>query len=200
MFIIGICGGSASGKTFICNQLYKLLIKTHKTQIIHQDDFYNDIPNDVTLENYDFDCPEALNLNKFKDTICSLKNENSVQVPIYNHTIHKSIGTRMIDQCDILLVEGIFVFVDDELRKLYDLTIYVDASSEVRFSRRIYRDISNERKLNEIITRYLKFIKPAYDKYIHPTKISANIVIINDESDAINFEYIISIISDKLKN
>lgn len=186
MFIIGITGGSASGKTLACHKLFEKLVKRGKNvSVMSEDNFYYGLPDGMSSENYDFDSPEAIDFKSIYESINKLKNEEKdIEIPTYNFGIHKTDGTTTIKFCDVLIVEGILLFTDKKLSELFDLKIYVNASPEIRLIRRIQRDmLERGRDLDSIFKAYLKFVKPSYDKYISPTKSDADIVINNDSND-----------------
>lgn len=185
VFIIGITGGSASGKTLLCHELLKKISEHRTANILSEDNFYYGLPEGISAENYDFDCPESINFDKMYGSLMALKNgEKEVKIPTYNFNNHKSDGETTVKSSDVIIVEGILLFSNQKMCSLFDLKIFVDASPEIRFARRIVRDMKERgRILDSIIHTYLTFVKPSYDKYIAPTKYFADLIINNQLND-----------------
>lgn len=186
MFIIGITGGSASGKTLLCKKIISNIQKSGYTaETLSEDNFYFGLPDGTDASTYNFDSPDAIDFNGLYQAIIklqSLKNKNDkVEIPTYNFASHKQDGVTHLSKCDVLIVEGILLFTHTELNDLFKLKIFVDASPEIRFARRIKRDLQERgNDIDTIINRYLTFVKPSYDTHILPTKAIADIVINNN--------------------
>ena len=186
MLIVAVCGGSASGKTIFCKQLSdKMRNRKISVYVMSQDNFYKNLPDDVDSSTYNFDSPDALNFDIMKEKIFELKyGQNEVCIPLYDFTIHKAVGTHMVKSCDVLIIEGILLFSQEEICKLADIKVYVKASPVVRFARRIRRDVlTRGRTIETVIDAYLKFVEPSYEKYIAPNESLADITVHNDTND-----------------
>jgi len=185
--VIGITGGSASGKTLIAHKIAKFLEEKNKeVTLVSQDHFYKSVPHGTDISTYNFDDPNALDLDELHQAVSILKYGRNVLIPTYNFKIHQRDGQQEIKTARIIIVEGIFVFNNSRLRDLFDLKIFVDASSEVRLLRRIERDIAERgRDISSIKKQYLAFVKPAYRTYIKSTKQYADITIPNEGDETL---------------
>ena len=186
MIIIAISGGSASGKTLLCKELTKNIIdRGLSVSVMSEDNFYFGLPDGIHPDEYNFDCPDSIDFKSMMNAIIKLKSGvDSVEIPVYDFTIHKTTGTTLVKSSDVLIVEGILLFSEEELNKIMDLKIYVNASPEIRFARRIKRDITERgRDLDYVISTYLTFVKPSYEKYIAPTMYQSDIIVNNDSNN-----------------
>ncbi len=184
-YIIGITGGSGSGKTTII----KLLRETFgekELSLVSQDNYYRPREEQEIDENgvVNFDLPNCIDHSKFLADINALRSGKSIELPEY--TFNNALATpRMIkvDSTPIIIVEGLFVFFYEELRELMDLKVYVDASDIVKIKRRINRD-QTERNypIDDVLYRYEYHVTPAFESYILPYKKMADIVINNEHS------------------
>jgi uridine kinase len=183
-YIIGITGGSASGKTYF---LHSLLESFSKDEIclISQDNYYKaqaSVPKDENgIENYDL--PEAIDFELYANHINQLKNGQIVEQKEYtfnNPTVVPKILT--FKPAPVIVVEGIFVFHSEIVSKLLDLRVFIDAKEHIKIKRRIIRD-NNERgyDLTDVLYRWENHVAPTYEKYIEPTKYNADIIINNNQ-------------------
>ena len=176
--IIGITGSSCSGKTTLAN----LLSKLPNTVSISHDSFYKSIPDEITnLNDVNFDDPERLDNEKLKIVINNFKNRSNYYIPNYNFETGKSNG-GITFQCrnnKILIIEGIFLFHDDELTDLFDMKIFVDTDIDECLKRRIERDQVCHGKFlyQDIINRWNRDVLPAYNKYTRKYKNTVNYII-----------------------
>ena len=182
-YIVGITGGSASGKTYFLHQLLAAFSK-EEVCLISQDNYYRTqefVPKDQNnIENYDL--PAAIDFELYAQHIEDLKNGKTVQHKEYvfnNPDVVPKILT--FKPAPIIVVEGIFVFHSQEVAKLLDLRVFIDAKEHVKIKRRIIRD-NNERgyDLADVLYRWENHVAPTYDKYIEPTKYEADIIINNN--------------------
>ena len=179
-FLLGICGGSASGKTSVSHVIFKTLGKDN-CLLFSMDNYYFG-PNDEErkhLSEYNFDRPEAIDLDLVYKHLLILQNNEPIDMPIYNFNgSYRMKETQKIYPNKVIIFEGIFAFVDKRIRDMLNLKIFVDLASDIRLSRRVYRDIKDRaRVLDTILERFHKFVKPAFDTYIAPTKKFADIII-----------------------
>lgn len=186
-FIIGIAGGTGSGKTTLSKRLQSTL--GLKVCLLEQDCYYKDLshlPIHVR-ETTNFDHPNSIDFDRLYADICSLKQGTPVNKPIYSFKTHcREDGTVALHGGDVVIVEGILIFTDERLRNLFDLKIYVEAEDDVRILRRIERDITERgRDLSGVIQQYLSTVKPMHKLFVEPS-ISHADVIIPGESDTSN--------------
>jgi len=178
--MIGVTGGTASGKTTICNSLIKRLSHPFVAHI-SMDSFYRPLTPEErrNIENVNFDIPAAFDWPLFLETLKSLKYTGAAEIPQYSFAEHARLPTKIpIQGADVVVVEGILVLYDKQVRELFSLKIFVDADSDLRLARRLLRDISERgRTVDSVIQQYLSTVKPAFDDYIFPTKLYADMVV-----------------------
>lgn len=184
-YIIGITGGSASGKTFFLNSLLSQF-KPEDVCLISQDNYYrtkDKVPKDENgIENYDL--PEAIDFELFAQHIEELKAGQTVHHQEYNFNNVKAKTTMLeFKPAPIIVVEGIFVFYSYYVSRLLDLKVFIDAKEHIKIKRRIIRD-NNERgyDLEDVLYRWENHVAPTYEKFIKPSKYDAHIVINNNSS------------------
>lgn len=185
VYIVGVCGGSGSGKTSICKSLIGLLPEhiRARTQILSMDCFYRPLSQlqqkQARESKYDFDHPDALDIDRFDDVVQTIKQRKQISIKDYDfvtHTLtlndkHHFDGNTI----DILFVEGIHVFQRPEL---FDLKIFIDVDADERLARRILRDTSERgRSYGGSIAEWRNFVKPNYDNIISKTKVFADIIV-----------------------
>jgi len=209
-FIIGVAGGSASGKTTVCQDIVANLAGK-RVVIISQDSFYKSLGEEarrLAKENkYDFDHPNAFDYDIFVDTVRTIKsgscnnNNKGIEIPIYDFKTHSRVigKTEQLPPADVIIVEGILIFFSQELRELMDMKIFVDTDADVRLARRIRRDIKERgRDLDGVLTQYETFVKPSFDDYIMPTKKYADIIIPRGGANRVAIDLLVQHIKVKL--
>lgn len=176
---IGICGGSASGKTTLC----RLLLDYYRddAQIISQDSYYHDrsgVSADE-IKKINFDDPSSVDLEQLYQDLVLLRMNEPVSTPQYCFNTHSRLMSKTnIRIRKINIVEGLFIFETEKLREIFDQKIYVTADDDVRLIRRIRRDMKERgRDLDSILEQYLSSVKPMYSKHIEPKKDHADLVI-----------------------
>jgi len=177
---LGICGGTGSGKTTISEEISRALGPDHAV-IIHQDSYYLDrslLPSD-DRDRINFDHPSAFDWKLFKRQVRALQEGKSIEKPIYNfHTHSRMPETTRVDPRPVLLIEGILVFDDPDLRKMMDIKVYVDADADVRFIRRMDRDVRERgRSIESIVDQYMNTVRPMHLQFVGPSKRYADIII-----------------------
>eukprot|EP01119_Soliformovum_irregulare_P012321 TRINITY_DN318_c1_g2_i2.p1 TRINITY_DN318_c1_g2~~TRINITY_DN318_c1_g2_i2.p1 ORF type:complete len:349 (-),score=111.65 TRINITY_DN318_c1_g2_i2:434-1480(-) len=201
-FVIGICGGSASGKTSVCNEVIRLL-NVPWVAVLSQDSFYKGLSHEQisSVASYNFDHPNAFDWDLMVETLSSLKEGKIIDVPVYDFKTHsRSKETKQIYGADVIIFEGIMIFHSPELRNHFDMKIFVDSDSDVRLARRIKRDVAERgRDLEGIISQYFKFVKPSFDDYIMPTMKFADIILPRGLENIVAINLIVDDIRDKLK-
>ena len=189
MLIIGIYGGTGSGKTTIVNQIASNF-DTSEIEIISQDSYYNDNSNISYDERckLNFDHPDSIDSKLLHKHLSELKNGNFIKQPIYDFKTHnRTKKTIITNPKKILILEGILIMCYPNIRSICDLKVYINANSKTRMNRRISRDILERgRTHNEVLSRYTKTLKPMHEKFIEPTKIYADYVIENQGNNEIN--------------
>ncbi len=199
--IIGIAGGTGSGKSTVANSIFKKLPEKN-ISILEQDAYYKDqgtIPFEERKKT-NYDHPLAFDTDLLIEHIKSLKENKNIEKPIYdfeNHT-RKSETVNVFPK-EILIVEGIMVFEDSRLRDLMDIKIFVDTDADVRIIRRITRDIDERgRTLESVIKQYFTTVKPAHDQFVEPSKKYADIIIPEGGLNLVAIDIIVSNIENKL--
>lgn len=178
-FIIGVAGGSGSGKSTFAHRI-KDAFPEH-VSMISCDNYY--LPhNDLTLEQralLNYDAPESLEFDLMVKHLEMLKNGQAVSCPVYDFSLHtRSDSTIEIKPQPIILIDGILIFHDVKLRDCMDLKIYVETDADERILRRAKRDMQERgRDLDSVINQYLTTVKPMHDTYVNPTKAFADIIL-----------------------
>jgi uridine kinase len=176
---IGICGGSASGKSTFTNQI-KEYLGLSKCTMLSLDNYYIDFTNEESkVASVNYDQPDSLETDLFASHIVSLKMGKAVDCPIYDFTSHKRLsGLRRIIPLEYLIVEGLFLFNIPGLSDLFNLKIFIDTPSEVRLQRRIRRDsLERGRNKHSIIDQFNEQVQPMHEKYVEPNKTLSDIVL-----------------------
>lgn len=191
MLIIGIYGGTGSGKTTIVNMIASHF-SSNDIEIISQDSYYKD-NSDISYEDrckLNFDHPDAIDFNLLYKHLKNLRKGETVEQPIYDFKIHNRLKkTIQIKPKKILILEGILIMCHAEIRSIFDLKIFINANSKTRMERRIKRDIVERgRSRDEVLKRYIETLKPMHEKFIEPTKIYANYIIENQFNNKLNID------------
>ena len=179
--IIGIAGGSGSGKTTIANEISNQLHQNDRILTITQDSYYKDNENLSMDERkkINYDHPDAFDMELLVKQLKDLMTYKAVEMPVYDFTAHtRSEKTIHTEPADIIILEGILVLSDEQLRDLMDIKVFVDTDEDIRFIRRLQRDTEQRgRTVNSVINQYLATVKPMYNQFIEPTKRYANIIV-----------------------
>lgn len=178
--VIGIAGGSGSGKTSVTNAIYEVY-KEHAVIVIEQDYYYK---NQSHLEmeerlKTNYDHPLAFDTDLLIEHIHQLLNRQAIEKPIYNYALHtRAKDSIIVEPQDVIILEGILVLEDERLRKLMDIKLFVDTDSDLRIIRRILRDINERgRSIESVVEQYLSVVRPMHNQFIEPTKRYADIII-----------------------
>lgn len=201
IFIIGIAGGTGSGKTTVVNQIINEL-PPDEVCVISQDSYYNATDN-LTYDQrskINFDHPRAIDFELLVDHLKRLKNAEIIEQPVYSFVTHnRTKDTIKTHPRKVVIVEGILIFNNRELRDLCDIKIFVHADADERLIRRVRRDISERgRDINEVLSRYQDTLKPMHQEFIEPTKNFADIIIPNDRYNTVAIDVVRSVISERL--
>lgn len=201
MLIIGIAGGTGSGKTTVVNQIVKEL-PTDEVCVISQDSYYKATDNLSYEERtkINFDHPRAIDFELLIKHLKNLKKGKTVNQPVYSFVTHNR--TKDIFKTHprkVVIVEGILIFNSEELRDLFDIKIFVHAETDERLIRRVRRDITDRgRDIDEVLNRYQKTLKPMHQQFIEPTKNFADIIIPNDRYNTVAIDIVRSVINERL--
>ena len=201
MLIIGIAGGTGCGKTTVVNQILNEFPKG-EVGIISQDSYYTDTTHLSYEERVkiNFDHPRSIDFELLVNHLKALKNNKTVQQPVYSFVEHnRTKDTVITHPRKVLIVEGILILTNPELRDMFDIKIFVHADSDERLIRRLKRDIAERgRDLDEVISRYQNTLKPMHDQFIEPMKEFADIIIPNNKYNTVAIDIVRSIINERL--
>jgi uridine kinase len=179
-FLIGVAGGSSSGKTTISERLVDLTGEEHLSRI-ELDSYYTDRSSEAmdVRRQANYDHPDAFDWPLLNDHMAALANGASVEVPIYDYAEHNRSGrTRTVPPKKIIVVDGILVLWDRALRERFDLKIFVDTAPDIRFIRRLQRDVADRgRTAQSVIDQYMSTVRPAHERFIEPSKRYADVII-----------------------
>ena len=202
MLIIGIAGGTGCGKTTVVNQILNELPEG-EVGVISQDSYYKDTSHLTYDERVkiNFDHPRSIDFELLEQHLNQLKKGESIEQPVYSFVKHNRTGdTINTKPRKVMIVEGILILTNPELRELFDIKIFVHADSDERLIRRLKRDISERgRDLEEVLTRYQTTLKPMHQQFIEPMKEYADIIIPNNKFNTVAVDIVKTIISQKLK-
>ncbi|KAM0935961.1 putative transferase [Dioscorea sansibarensis] len=200
-FIIGVAGGAASGKTTVCDMIIEQL-HDQRVVLVNQDSFYHNLAEEELLRvhDYNFDHPDAFDTEKLLNCMENLMGGQAVDVPNYDFKNHKSIfPARKVNPSDVVILEGILVFHDPRVRNLMNMKIFVDTDADVRLARRIGRDtVDRGRDIKGVLDQYAKFVKPAFENFILPTKKYADIIMPRGGDNHVAVDLIVQHIHTKL--
>lgn len=201
MLIIGIAGGTGSGKTTVVNQIIEEL-KNEEVDVISQDSYYQDTSH-LSFEDrkkINFDHPKSIDFDLLVSHLKELKAGKNIQQPIYSFKEHNRTGeTIEIEPRKVIIVEGILILTHPEIRQMFDIKIYVHADSDERLIRRLKRDIAERgRDLEEVLNRYQTTLKPMHQQFIEPTKEFADIIIPTNRYNTVAVDIVQTIIRQRL--
>lgn len=201
--IIGVAGGSGSGKTTVVQHIINS-VGEDDILLIQHDSYYRDLKHlsfeERTEQN--FDHPSSLETELMIRHLKALKEGYQVEVPIYDFAKHiRKEETRLAEPKRIILIDGILIFTEKELRKQMDIKLYVDTDDDIRLLRRIQRDIvERDRKLENVLTQYQKYVRPMHLEFVEPTKRYADIIIPHGGENKVALDMVNALIQDRLQN
>lgn len=194
-FLIGVSGGSASGKTSLCKAIFDSLGPTD-CSMISVDSFYKNLtPDELSqVSDYNFDHPNAFDFTELLSSITGLMQNQSVQIPIYDYVNYRRTGqTTTINPSKVIIIEGIMALYDKEVRDMFDLKIFVHTDDDERLARRIERDTRTRgRDVFSTLAWYRKFVKPAFDDFIAPVMKYADLIIPRGVENKVALDLLIS--------
>ena len=178
--IIGICGGTGSGKTTVARRILENVDRDYVAFLQH-DSYYRNL-GDMPIElrhQINFDHPDALDNDLFANHISALRAGEPIEMPVYDFATHtRRPETERIEPKPILILEGILIFTDARLRELMDLKIFVDTADDLRFIRRLQRDVTERgRSVELVIRQYLDTVRPMHEQFVEPSKRFADVII-----------------------
>ncbi|MEG0804687.1 MAG: uridine kinase [Pygmaiobacter sp.] len=193
VMMIGIAGGTGSGKTTLTNRL-----KEHfgnDVSVIYHDNYYKQHDNmpyeERCLLNYDH--PDAFDTDLMVEHLLALKAGRAVKSPVYDYTLHnRSADTVTVLPAKVILIEGILIFQSPALRELMDIKIFVDTDADVRILRRILRDVKKRgRSLDSVVEQYLTTVKPMHEQFVEPSKRAADLIVLEGGKNLVALDMII---------
>lgn len=194
--VIGIAGGSASGKTTIAKQLVEVFSDETHVTVIKQDDYYKDQSHKTMQERVknNYDHPDAFDTDLLVEQLTELKKGNPIQKPTYDYELHtRSSVVELIQPSRVVVLEGIFVLAQKEVRDLCDIKVYCDTPDDIRFIRRLVRDVNERgRTVESVISQYLSTVKPMHDAFIEPSKKYANIIFPENSQNDVAIDLLIT--------
>lgn len=201
MLIIGIAGGTGSGKTTVVHQIMNELPLT-EVGIISQDSYYKENSGMSYEERsrINFDHPRAIDFELLVIHLKDLRAGKTIEQPVYSFVTHnRTDDTVNTHPRKVMIVEGILILSNPELRKLFDIKIYVHADSDERLIRRLKRDIAERgRDMEEVLNRYQTTLKPMHEQFIEPTKAHADIIIPNDKYNTVAIDVVRAVINQRI--
>ncbi|KAL2523800.1 Uridine kinase-like protein 4 [Abeliophyllum distichum] len=201
-FVIGVAGGAASGKTTVCDLIIEQL-RDQRVVLVNQDSFYQNLtPEELKrVHEYNFDHPDAFDTEQLLCIMDKLKHGQAVDISKYDFKSYKNnvFPARRVNPSDVIILEGILIFHDPRVRDLMNMKIFVDTDADVRLARRIRRDTAEKgRDIGMVLDQYSKFVKPAFDDFILPTKKHADIIIPRGGDNHVAIDLIVQHIRTKL--
>jgi len=200
IMVIGIAGGTGSGKTTLVNQLCKRF--GDNVSVIYHDNYYKSY-SDLSYEErikINYDHPDTFETDLMIEHLRMLKKGKAVECPTYDYTLYtRSDKTITIEPAKVIIIEGILVFSSAELRNLMDIKIYVDTDADVRILRRIMRDVEERgRSIQSVVKQYLTTVKPMHEQFVEPSKRNADIIVLDGGYNLVALDMIIQRIEGHL--
>lgn len=201
--VIGIAGGTGSGKTTVANVILKR-VGNHRIAYLLHDAYYrefNDLPPNQRAE-VNFDHPDSLESELMLADIMRLKKWESVNLPVYDFSTNsRTDKTIHVDPKPVIIVEGILIFAEAKLREIFDVKLFVDTDPDLRFIRRLQRDIAERgRTMEKVIQQYLTTVRPMHLEFVEPSKRYADVIIPEGGLNEVAMEMVIARIESLLKN
>lgn len=199
--VVGIAGGTASGKTTVARKIVEA-IHASKVAFLEQDSYYRDL-SDVAMEErsqFNFDHPDAFDVEKMAAQLTALKGGQAVDVPIYDFSRHTPRAETMrVEPAPVVIIEGILVLSIEPVRRLLDVKIFVDTDDDVRALRRVERDVKERgRTLDSVIEQYFRTVRPMHRGFVEPSKRHADIVIPHGGSNEVAIEMVAGAVRSRL--
>jgi len=200
--VIGVAGGSGSGKTTVAEIVLQRVGK-QRIAFLQHDSYYRELTSlsQSQRATVNFDHPDSLESEMMREHILSLKAWQSVEVPVYDFTTHsRTAETIHVEPRRVILVEGILIFAEPRLRELFDVKIFVDTDSDIRFIRRLDRDITERgRTTQNVIKQYMSTVRPMHLEFVEPSKRYADVIIPEGGLNTVAMDMVIARIESLLK-
>ena len=201
--IIGIAGGTGSGKTTLTEKLREHF-GSNEVSVINHDSYYkrhDELPYEERCK-LNYDHPDSFDTALMIAHLQELRAGHPVQVPVYDYTIHnRSNQTVLVQPAPVIIVEGILIFDSPELCELMDMKVFVDTDADVRILRRIVRDVKERgRTLDSVVSQYLTTVKPMHEQFVEPSKKNADLVVLEGGKNLVALEMIIDRIQRHIDN
>ncbi len=202
--LISIAGGTASGKTTVVEEIINHF-ESQDVTVLCQDNYYKS-QDDISLEErkkINYDHPNSFDMDLLYQDIAALLSNKTIQSPVYDFKEHNRKKDQTVERkpSKVVILEGILALYDKRIRELSDILIYVESDPDIRFIRRLKRDMNERgRELDSVIMQYLSTVKPMYEEYIAPTKRYADIIIPNDTKHDVAIEIMAAKIKDILNH
>ena len=178
-FLIGVAGGTCAGKTVVCERLVERA-GDGQVALVRLDSYQVDHTHQTVAERAatNYDHPDAYDWNLLNDHLARLSGGETVSSPTYDFAVHnRSAAVRVIQPAPVIVVEGILVLHDPTLRDIFDLKLYIDSEADVRFIRRLRRDVEERgRTIDSIVAQYLATVRPGHEQFIEPSKRFADVI------------------------
>lgn len=201
MLILGIAGGTGSGKTTVVDQMVHTY-PDHEVNVISQDSYYKDTSHLSYEERVmiNFDHPSSIDFDLLEQHLLELKKGNPIEQPVYSFKEHnRTKETITVSPSEVIIVEGILILTQPKIRELFDIKVYIDCDSDERLIRRLKRDIADRgRDLDEVLARYQDTLKPMHQQFIEPTKAYADVIIPTNRFNTVGVQILRGIIDNKL--
>ena len=193
--ILGVAGGTGSGKTTVAREILEA-VGADRIAFLAQDNYYRDVdwetPDELLTHN--FDHPDALDTPLFVEHLRALKNGQAVELPVYDFVRHRRTAqSRCIEPRPVVLVEGILLFVEKEIRELLDFKVFVDTDADVRLVRRIRRDLTERgRAVGDVLRQYMGTVRPMHLEFVEPSKRWADVIVPEGGENRVALEMVIA--------
>jgi uridine kinase len=201
--VIGLAGGTGSGKTSVTRSILRSLDSSH-VLVVQHDSYYKDISSygDLSPDQINFDHPASLETDLLVRHIEQLCAGNPVDQPVYDFKTHRRLTqTKRVEPKEVILIEGILIFVDKAMRDLMDIKIFVDTDADERVLRRIRRDIRDRgRSLDSVIHQYISTVKPMHLEFVEPSKQWADIIIPRGSDNKVAIDMVVTKIRSLLQS
>ena len=199
--IIGICGGTGSGKTTIARSIVEE-VGAERVVLVEQDSYYRNLADMPLDERHqaNFDHPDSIDSDMLVNHLLRLKQGLTVEMPLYDFKTHtRSNRIAIIEPKQVVIVEGILIFAETRILDLLDVRVYVDTPDDIRFIRRLQRDILERgRTVESVIGQYYRTVRPMHKEFVEPSKRSADIIIPEGGQTGVSVEFLCSMVREKL--
>ncbi len=195
VMILGVAGGTGSGKTTVAREILEA-VGPDRIAFLAQDNYYRDVAweNPAQLLAHNFDHPDALDTPLFVEHLCALKRGQAIELPVYDFVRHRRTEqSRRIEPRAVVLVEGILLFAEKEIRELLDFKVFVDTDADVRLVRRIRRDLTERgRAVSDVLRQYMGTVRPMHLEFVEPSKRWADVIVPEGGENRVALEMVVA--------